>query len=272
MRRSRLRQVRGCVFGRGAQHDVGDAAVDQKLRLAGVAEQLQPGFLAGTRHGAEIDMAGDVLQAGQEKRIGMRAVAVVAHQRALGALRMVVLMRRKTVIDEQDHAARHRLRQCAHESAGYQLYFGLVPGRQPQRLGRRAQLRGRRPPSPGKGAALQYDPGLFHAGGAGPDQVRRHCVQHLVADDQALIERRQPVEPDHALEQLRHLQREQVALALAQVGADFEDVIIARQPVQALQFGQQGCRERARAGADFQDLVQARFEHLGRLARQRLAV
>src|SRR4029079_12487976 len=39
---------------RGKQ--VGDAAVDQELRLAGVAEDFQPGTLRRERQGAEINM------------------------------------------------------------------------------------------------------------------------------------------------------------------------------------------------------------------------
>ena len=54
MRCARLRQIGRRIFGRRAQQDVGDAAVDQKLRLAGVAQQLQAGFGAGARHVREI--------------------------------------------------------------------------------------------------------------------------------------------------------------------------------------------------------------------------
>jgi len=91
--------------GRHPRQHVGDAAVDQELRLAGEAGELQPGFGSGARDGAEIDVAGDVLQPRMQERIVVRPVAVVAHQRARVALRVIVLARRKAVIDQQHHAA-----------------------------------------------------------------------------------------------------------------------------------------------------------------------
>ena len=102
---------------------------------------------------------------------------------------MIVLVRRKTVVDQQHHAARHRVRQRAHEGAGLQLDFGLVARWQMQRLGCRAQLRTGRPPVPGKRTAAQRNAALLDAGGAAPDQMHRHRVQHFVGDDQTLIQR-----------------------------------------------------------------------------------
>ena len=49
-------------------------------------------------------MRGDVLQAGQEERVVVRMVAIVAHQRAAAALRVVELARAETVVDEQQRA------------------------------------------------------------------------------------------------------------------------------------------------------------------------
>ena len=79
----------------------GDAAVDEKLCLRGVAKNVQSGIDAGFRDGGEIDMRRQVLQAGQEKRFIVRAVAVVAHQRSLRTLWMVVLAPAEPVVDQQ---------------------------------------------------------------------------------------------------------------------------------------------------------------------------
>src|SRR6267378_152801 len=92
------------VLRRRARHDLGNAAIDEELRLARVAGDFQPALACSPGNGAEIDVAGDVLQAGEEKRVGVRMVAVMAHERPILALRMVVLLLRKAVIDEKRRA------------------------------------------------------------------------------------------------------------------------------------------------------------------------
>src|SRR6267142_2217071 len=74
------------VLGRGARHHFGDAAVDEELRLARVSGELEPGLARGRGDSAEVDVTGDVLQPRQKERVGVRIVAVVAHERAVSAL------------------------------------------------------------------------------------------------------------------------------------------------------------------------------------------
>src|SRR5712691_10804219 len=92
------------VLRRRARHHLGDPAVDEELRLTGVARDFQPALARGAGHRAEIHVAGDVLQSREEERIGVRVVAVMAHQSSVLALRMVILLLRKSVIDEKRHA------------------------------------------------------------------------------------------------------------------------------------------------------------------------
>src|SRR5690242_17666874 len=106
------------VLGRGARHHVGDAAVDQELRLAGVSDELQAARAGGRRHRAEVDMAGDVLQPGEKEGIGMRVVAIVAHERAFPALRVVILLLRKAIVDEERHTLLEHSGERAKEPAG----------------------------------------------------------------------------------------------------------------------------------------------------------
>src|SRR6266545_8071686 len=74
------REEPGAVLGRSPRHHVGDAAVDEELRLAGIAEQLQPARARRRRDRAEIDVAGDVLEPRKEEGVGVRMMAVVAHE------------------------------------------------------------------------------------------------------------------------------------------------------------------------------------------------
>src|SRR6185295_4804031 len=69
---------------------------------------------------------GDVLQAWQEVRIVVRTMAVVAHQRATGALRVVELGLREPVVEKERNPPRQRLSEAAHERARMQLNFRAV--------------------------------------------------------------------------------------------------------------------------------------------------
>ena len=57
-----------------------------------------------SRHGGEVDVRGQVGQARPQERIGVRAMAVMPHEGARAALRVVVLALREAVI-EHDHRA-----------------------------------------------------------------------------------------------------------------------------------------------------------------------
>src|SRR5580765_226555 len=108
-----------------AQH-VGDAAVDQELRLRRVAEQLGARRPRRAGEGAEVDVRGDVLVARPRERIGVRAMTVVAHQRPGGALRMVVLLPRKTVVDDEDETVLEMLAEGTHPVARSELDLAFV--------------------------------------------------------------------------------------------------------------------------------------------------
>ncbi len=84
---------------------LGDSAVDEELRLRGIAEQLQSGIDAGFRDGRKIDVRSQILQAGQKKRVVVRTMAIMAHQRPLGALRVVILAAAESIVDQQQGPA-----------------------------------------------------------------------------------------------------------------------------------------------------------------------
>src|SRR3954467_218823 len=117
-----------------------DAAVDEELRLRREAEHLGAARPSGVRERAEVDMRGDVLVARPGERIGVRAVLVVAYEGAARALRVVVLARRKAIVNDEDRAALERLRERAHPGAGQQADLAHVWYRHRDALGRSEQL------------------------------------------------------------------------------------------------------------------------------------
>src|SRR5215831_12171931 len=112
--RDRLEQLAHLSRAHQAVRLVGER---QELRLVRVPGEPEAG-LARCRGGrAEVDMARDVLKPREEERVGVRVVAVVAHQRSFPALRMVVLPARKPVVDEQRDAFLEHAAERAHEAA-----------------------------------------------------------------------------------------------------------------------------------------------------------
>src|SRR5205823_3399397 len=72
-------------------------------------------------------MGGDVLLAGVQERVAVRLVAVMAHQSASRALRVVVLVPRKAVVDDEDRAFGQPLAERAHPGTRRQAVDELHP-------------------------------------------------------------------------------------------------------------------------------------------------
>ncbi len=156
---------------------------------------------------------------------------------------MIVLARRKAVVDEQDYAAFERCGQRAHERARGEVDFSDVAARQVELARGIKQCAGRRSRAPFEVVAVQRNAALFDAVGADGDHVHGHRVEHFVADHDRRKRLRQFVEPRHACRDLRHGALQQGLLALPQVGAGFEDQVALRQAVECGEFA----RRRSRA-------------------------
>ena len=91
------------------------------MRLRGEAGDGHAGGNARARHGTEIDVRGHVDQPGIAEWIGERAVAVMRHQGAAVALRVVILGRGKAVIDEQHRPACTALGDARHQGLGRRI-------------------------------------------------------------------------------------------------------------------------------------------------------
>src|SRR5467141_3668084 len=123
------RRVMQGVLDIGFAEHFRDAAIDEELRLRGVTEDLEPGVARGVREGAEVDMGAHVLLAGMQERVAVRLVAVMAHQRAHRALRVVILMPRKAVVDDEDSAFGQLLAKRTHPGARRESDLALIGGR-----------------------------------------------------------------------------------------------------------------------------------------------
>ncbi len=245
---------------------LGDAAVNQEKRLRGVAQQLQSGVNSALRHGGEIDVGGDVLQTGPEKRLIMGVVTVVAHQRAAVALWVEILVATKTIVDPQQRALLQSLPQTGQQTACRQIDFADIRRLHWQGLRRRQQFTcPQRPVLPGKALCRADHPALINPIRLPGHQMHRQRIQHLVGDQRAAESFRQCIQPHHALAPARRQAR---LLALAQIRADFQNGVLARQTAQLFQFVQQILCQLAAARAQFQHLRRAGLHHLLHLSRQ----
>ena len=76
-------------------------------------------------------------------------------------------------------------------------------------------------------------------GAANAEALHGQCIEHFIRDDDAAKPFRQPVEPFHASDRVGHTLLEERSLALAQVGAHFEDQVALRQGALRRQLAQE---------------------------------
>ena len=228
--------MQGVLDVRLREH-VGDAAVHQELRLRRVAEHLEAARARGARKRAEIDMRGDVLLARPLERIAVRAVACMAHQRAHRALRVVVLVARETVVDDEDHAFGELRGEAAHPGLPRETELALVGRRDFDGLRFLEHRAARRSLVPRK---ILGNSSFHDSAAAPPHCVHGHGVEHLVRDHHAAKGLGQPVEEPH-------LAAEPCRLAAAQRAARLENQVFA------LELPQQRLGEGSRSGSQLED-------------------
>src|SRR5258706_16165701 len=98
----------------------------------------------------------------------MRLMAVVAHQRARRALRVVILAAWKAVVDDQRHASLQALRDAAHPGARDEVDLADVRRRHLYALSSCKKLAARRAIGPGEAGGHAS----FHDGVPGPEHER----------------------------------------------------------------------------------------------------
>jgi hypothetical protein len=98
--------------------------------------------------------------------------------------------------------------------------------------------------------------------------VEGHDVEHLVADHEAADLLGQRVDPLEAADVVREALGEELALALAQVGAHFEQEVALRRLAERFQFRVEVGREQSRPGTELEDVAANDVHHLHRLQRE----
>ena len=180
-------------------------------------------------------------------------MAMVAHQRALAALRVVVLPLRKAVVDDQQRATRHAPADILDQRFGGRIDFAdkVAGHREPLRRGRAQRFVEERPVLPRQRDAASH--AAFQPLSVAPDdQMRGYGVEHLVHHDGAVDRGGQRVEP---FDTRRVVWRD---ARNAQVGADLEDRVAGRQRIELRERIQHVGGERATARAEFDDLARHR--------------
>src|SRR5258708_5432636 len=172
----------------------------------------------------------------------------MAHERSSGALRVVVLVPRKAVVDDEHRALRQRLDDRAHPRTCLQADFAQVGQRHLDRSSCVEQLTGRWPVRPLQARA---DAALQDAAVGPMHDVRRNRIDHLVRDHGAVKARGQVLDMLDAIAEL-------FLLPANEVRAGFQDQVF---PTVGQHVG-----ERAAAGADLEDAIER-----AQLARERAA-
>ena len=185
-------------------------------------------------------MCRDVLQAGQEERVAVRAMPIVTHEGALYPLRVVVLAAAESVIDEQQRAMLQTgsKRACQRRNrqrnlAQVRRLHGNRGGGIPQRTPLQATLR------PGARTLFQAHTALPNALLPPCQQMDRQRVQHFVRKDYSGKYLRQRVDPFDPVEQIRHPLLQRLALAPGQIRTDLQNQIAPGQAAVLLQGGEQ---------------------------------
>lgn len=106
------------VFRRDLRQNSSYAAVDEKMCLIGITQQLMSRLYGNSRNCAEVDVTGNVLQTGQIKRIVMDMMTIMAHQRTAITLGVIILAPAETVVDQQHCALLQNICETEHEMAG----------------------------------------------------------------------------------------------------------------------------------------------------------
>src|SRR5260221_5344681 len=134
----------------------------------------------GCGDGAEIDVAGDVLQPRKKEGIGVSEVAIVAHQRALFALRVVVLPLREAVVDEQGNAFFQHTGERAYEGARRERDLGAEAFGKVERARGVEQFARGQAPGPAEALVAHADSAFLDFPAANADDVNRHGIGDFV--------------------------------------------------------------------------------------------
>jgi hypothetical protein len=256
------------------------ACADEEGGLGAESQHLEIRAVGGLCDTGEIDPGRDVLHPHVHERIVVGAMPEVAAKRAPGAIGVIELGARQSVIDEQRHAAFELSGERRHPRLKGQADFRLVVVR--QRRGQCAQHVPHRAGELGAGlglAPLESVRRKAHTQRAHllscrvvtaqDEPLHRHGVQHFVGQHHAVHRRIGPtLQPLHPRCKLARQSGNTRPLTFGEIGADFENEIAPRQDAQLGQAGEHVGRHAARTGAQLEHVAADGVQHFGGLVRQ----
>ena len=167
----------------------------------------------------EVDVRGQIGKTREKQDVGKRAMAIVRHQRARVPLRVIVLGRRKSIVDDEQDPCLAALRKTRHQCLGRRIDFAGVVALRREAAARRVEQ-----PSFGSGrstttsrAPSRPTPRSCHVSLRADDDVRRNGVEDFVGDERTVPSLWQDVDPLHTRYQRGHGTLQMVALARTQV-------------------------------------------------------
>src|SRR3984885_13036351 len=95
-----------------------DADARQKMRLRGKAGQFESGLARRLRDKSEVHPRGDVLQTDVDEGVAAHSMPVMARERAVVALRQIILGTRQTIVNPQYGAGAQQFRDGASPRRG----------------------------------------------------------------------------------------------------------------------------------------------------------
>ena len=205
-----------------------DARVQQELRHWHVSA-LESCLGSHLGECIEIDVRRDVLQTGPHEWLITRAVPMVAAQRALIALRVVVGGFVEAIVDEHQRARMQPLGKAGDERLLTRVYFAEVAIRpvaagDALRSACRQSLRGGGRIRPVQFAADCGDAALQNAAVVADQQVHRHGIEDFVAQDDAVQAVGQGIEPFGSVKRTGH-RGNRLALPSGQCTTQFDDAV-----------------------------------------------
>ncbi len=224
----------------------------------------------------EIDVGREVGESRPEERIVVRMVTVVAHQRPLIALRMVVLGRGKTVVDHQHRAVRDPPSHILDQRFRRQVDLAQVVALRRKTGGGEGSepwLRGPLRPRERIARVIPRNPALEPCVLTTRDEMHGQRIQHLVREHRTIDGRRRRVEPGDTCSVGRCIARDRRALPLAQVRRRFDNRVARGKGVARRKRTKEVRREAPTSPAQLDDLAAGRDgEDLGDLAPERKSV
>ena len=200
-------------------------------------------------------------------------MAVVAHQRTAAALRAIELVARKTIVDQQQGTTTESASPGSRPVGGGEANLTEITGRQGELVGQRLCTVEQTPLGwsvmPDELAVFPGHPAFENRAFLPMHQMDGQGIEQFVGQYQPVEVLRQAVEPDDAVEQMRGVAGDTLALAFTQFAGKFEDGVRRGQSAASFQFEQQVGGQTARTGADFDDLRCAQRHDLLDLRGQR---